>query len=105
MTKSFLFSVSFFVIMGLTACDQSETLVEQMIEANHSKMLFLSDGLVSIPEKSGKFYDMYIGENLSDHVVRWHTFYLSEKLNEILVDDVITGNNLTLEEWRKQGAH
>ncbi|CAN7548811.1 hypothetical protein LJR153_003966 [Paenibacillus sp. LjRoot153] len=77
---------------------------KQMIETNKSKVLFLSDGLISVLDRPGKYYDMYIGESFSDHVVRWNTFYVSEDMKEILVEDVITGNILTLEEWRKRGA-
>ncbi|WP_171686042.1 hypothetical protein [Paenibacillus planticolens] len=77
---------------------------KQMIESNKSKVVFFNDGLLIIPERTGKYYDIYIGESLTDHIVRWHTFYVSEDMKEILVDDVITGDNVTLDEWRKRGA-
>ncbi|WP_187274473.1 hypothetical protein [Paenibacillus sp. N3.4] len=75
-----------------------------MIETNNSKVIFINDGLINIAERTRKYYDLLIGEILSDHIVRWHTFYLSENLKEILVDDVITGDNITLDEWRKHGT-
>lgn len=53
------------------------------------------------PDKSSNsqykdYYNVYVGENHPDHTVRWNTFYVNEKLNNILVEDITTGNLLTL---------
>jgi hypothetical protein len=48
------------------------------------------------------YYSVYVGESHPDHTVRWNTFLVRKDLGRILVDDILTGKYLTLEEWRKR---
>lgn len=45
---------------------------------------------------------VYVGENHDDHTVRWNTFLVGKNLSEILVDDPLTGNYISLHEWRNK---
>jgi hypothetical protein len=59
-----------------------------------------------VPDKNSNdeyhdYYCVYVGEEHSDHTVRWNTFYVKSDLTKILVEDVISGDNVSLEKWRK----
>lgn len=49
-----------------------------------------------------EYYDVYVGEDLGDHTSRWTSFLIRQDLSEILVDDALTGEYISLEEWRSQ---
>ncbi|MGE5328587.1 MAG: hypothetical protein ACM3KR_03660 [Deltaproteobacteria bacterium] len=46
------------------------------------------------------YFEIYVGEDLGDHTSRWNSFLVRQDLKEILVDDVISGEWISLEEWR-----
>lgn len=47
------------------------------------------------------YYLIYVGENHDTYGVRWNSFYVRKDLKEILVDNVVTGEVISIEEWRK----
>lgn len=61
----------------------------------------------SSPNPSGtdpyekNFYFIYIGESTDDHTNRWGTFLVRQDLQEILVDDPVTGQYIGLDAWRR----
>ncbi len=48
------------------------------------------------------YFNIYVGEDLGTHTSRFATFLVRQDLQEILVDDVLTGQYITLAEWRQQ---
>jgi hypothetical protein len=73
----------------------------------------LSDGQVKLimrfDEVPGKnstelyhdYYVIYVGEDHPDHTVRWNTFYVKGDLSKILVENIVSGDIVTLDQWRK----
>ena len=47
------------------------------------------------------YYFIYVGETTDDHTNRWATFLVRQDLQEILVDDPITGQYIGLDGWRE----
>lgn len=47
------------------------------------------------------YYYVYIGNDMGDHMSRWASFWVKPDLTDILVDDVLTGTPVSLEEWRR----
>jgi hypothetical protein len=67
------------------------------------KVIMRLDG---VPDKYSddeyhEYYCIYVGEDHPDHIVRWNTFYVSLNLSKILVDDLFSGNIISVEQWRK----
>jgi len=48
------------------------------------------------------YYDIYVGEDLGSHTSRYATFLVQQDLQEILVDDPISGEYISLADWRNQ---
>lgn len=48
------------------------------------------------------YYDVYVGEDAGDHTNRWATFYVKQDLQVIIVDDALTGSQISLAAWRQQ---
>ncbi len=55
----------------------------------------------SSDEPFSRYYIVYVGENHPDHTVRWNSFYIREDLNEILIEDIVTGEVISLGQWRE----
>ncbi|MGE5417558.1 MAG: hypothetical protein ACM3UZ_12550 [Acidobacteriota bacterium] len=69
-------------------------------------MIYRTDGIpdpTATDEINRDYYCFYVGEDMGDHTNRWQTFYVNKGLTSILVDDVLTGETITLDEWRKRG--
>jgi hypothetical protein len=83
------------------------------IEQFEKQIISDSDGAVTIimrldriPDKNSNdpyrnYYCVYVGEDHKEYTVRWHSVFVSYDMKEILIDDVVTGEVLTLEQWRK----
>lgn len=54
---------------------------------------------VDVYEKN--FFFIYIGEITEDHTNRWATFLVRQDMQEILVDDPVTGQYIGLDAWRR----
>ncbi len=65
----------------------------------------------STPDSNGvtpyekDYYAVYIGESLDNHTNRWATFLVRKDLKEILADDPLTGQYITLPLWREAQVH
>jgi len=46
-------------------------------------------------------YQIYVGEDLGDHTSRWYSFYVNKDMDEIKVEDVVSGELISLAAWRK----
>lgn len=46
------------------------------------------------------FYYIYVGSDMGDHTSRWNSFYVKKDLSEIMVEDIIDGTPMTIDEWR-----
>ncbi|WP_239616798.1 hypothetical protein [Cohnella mopanensis] len=75
-----------------------------MLEANNAKMIIMNNGITDLADKPDKYIELYIGEDKEAYTVRWHTFYIREDYKEILIDNVVTGEILSLESWRQEEA-
>lgn len=67
------------------------------------KVIMRLDG---VPDKYSndeyhEYYCIYVGEDHPDHTVRWNTFYVNLDQSKILVDDLFSGNIISVEQWRK----
>lgn len=51
------------------------------------------------------YYVVYVGEDWPDHTVNWDYFYVDEKMTQILYSNMITGDLLTLSEWRDSSQY
>lgn len=51
--------------------------------------------------KGKQYYQLSFVENSSDAAQRWESFLVAQSDGEILVDDDVSGEALTLEQWRK----
>jgi hypothetical protein len=51
--------------------------------------------------KGKQYYQLSFVENSSDAAQRWESFLVAQADGEILVDDDVSGEALTLEQWRK----
>lgn len=51
------------------------------------------------------YYVVYVGEDWPDHTVNWDYFYVDEKMTQILYSNMITGDLLTLSEWRDSSRY
>lgn len=78
---------------------------EQVRKASNGevKVIMRLDG---VPDKYSndeyrEYYCVYVGEDHPDHTVRWNTFYVNLDLPEILVDDVLSGSVISIDQWRK----
>lgn len=50
------------------------------------------------------YYDLNFVENTPDAAHRWESFVVSQDGKRILVDDVVSGELISLEQWRKDNA-
>ena len=50
---------------------------------------------------TGNFYSVYVGEKWYDRTANWDWFYVGENLDIILWENIVTGELLTLDEWRE----
>jgi len=48
------------------------------------------------------YYSVYVGEDAGDHTNRWATFYVEKDLQGIMVEDILTGGQVSLTAWRQQ---
>ena len=48
------------------------------------------------------YYSVYVGEDAEDHTNRWATFYIEKDLQGIMVEDILTGGQVSLAAWRQQ---
>lgn len=83
---------------------------EEQLSKDSTGKVTLTMRLDGVPDKYSDsqykdFYCIYVGENHPDHTVRWNTFYVNEDLNKIMVEGIITGDLITLEQWRKENAN
>ena len=52
---------------------------------------------------NGKCYwSVNLFEDTPDHAIRFNGFYVQINSNNVLVDDVMSGNPITLKQWRAQ---
>lgn len=51
-----------------------------------------------------EYYCIYVGEGHPDHTVRWNTFYVNLAQSKILVDDTLSGNIISVDQWRKKNS-
>ncbi|KQV80428.1 hypothetical protein ASD15_14535 [Massilia sp. Root351] len=51
--------------------------------------------------KGKQYYQLSFVENSSDAAQRWESFLVAQSDGEILVDDDVSGEPMTLEQWRK----
>lgn len=51
--------------------------------------------------KGKQYYQLSFVENSSDAAQRWESFLVAQSDGEILVDDDVSGEALTLDQWRK----
>lgn len=56
----------------------------------------------STDELLKNYFSIYIGEITDTHTNRWNTFYVRADLQEVLVEDIVNGGTMTLEQWREQ---
>ena len=106
-----------FLILALASCQSRPcTTIEDAFEQVVAlpEVVELS---YRVPERSGGEADVllmkdgedadnwvvYVGENFPDHTVRIYTFQVRKRSGEILVWDVVQGEELALESWRKFG--
>ncbi|MNY48191.1 hypothetical protein D3C86_1835030 [compost metagenome] len=52
--------------------------------------------------KGKQYYQLSFVENSSDAAQRWESFLVAQSDGEILVDDDVSGEPMTLEQWRKE---
>lgn len=78
---------------------------QQIDKSSHGqvKLMMKFDG---VPDQKSTdpyhdYYIVYVGEDHTDHTVRWNTFYVKSDLSQILVEDIMSGDIVTLEQWRK----
>ncbi|WP_257572331.1 hypothetical protein [Janthinobacterium sp. UMAB-60] len=50
------------------------------------------------------YYDLNFVENTPDAAHRWESFVVSQDGKRILVDDIVSGELISLEQWRKDSA-
>ncbi len=84
---------------------------EQMIEDNNlengtdNKLVIYINGEpdpLSSDSYQAFYYDIYVGEDLGSHTSRYATFLVQQDFEEILVDDPVTGEYISLADWRSQ---
>ena len=51
---------------------------------------------------SRDYYGVYVGEDAGDHTNRWATFDVERDLTGIMVEDVLSGTQISLTAWRQQ---
>ena len=54
------------------------------------------------PLKGKQYYQLSFVENSKDAAQRWESFLVAQSDGEILVDDDVSGEPITLEQWRKE---
>jgi len=76
---------------------------ESLIRNKGGKLIMRLDGLpdAKSSDEFAKYYQIYVGEDLGDHVTRWHSFYVNAAMDKIMVEDVVSGELISLEAWRK----
>ncbi|KQW97274.1 hypothetical protein ASC94_07675 [Massilia sp. Root418] len=52
--------------------------------------------------KGKQYYQLSFVENSSDAAQRWESFLVAQSDGEILVDDDVSGEPMSLEQWRKE---
>lgn len=55
-------------------------------------------------DKYQEYYCIYVGEDHPDHTAKWNTFYVNSDLSRILVDDALSGNIISIDQWRKTNS-
>ncbi|MGG3471620.1 hypothetical protein ABES02_29655 [Neobacillus pocheonensis] len=71
----------------------------EFLETQNTPMTIRPDGVFVI--KGKPYVAMYVGESHPTHTVRWGTFYVSLDLTDIQTMDYVTGDVISLEEWRR----
>jgi hypothetical protein len=76
-----------------------------MIKINSEFKLIIRTDSLPDPNASDRLkrnsYLVYVGEDQTDHTVKWNSFYVNKELNEILVEDLLSNEYITLNKWRE----
>ncbi|MWC27922.1 hypothetical protein [Paenibacillus sp. MMS18-CY102] len=65
-----------------------------------SRLMFRYEGNATINNKN--YFRIYVGESQETHTLRWGTLFITPDLKEILIDDLIIEEPMSLMEWRKR---
>ncbi|MEI6603322.1 MAG: PT domain-containing protein [Clostridia bacterium] len=76
---------------------------ESLIRNKGGKLIMRLDGTPdeTSSDEFAKYFQIYVGEDLGDHVTRWYSFYVNATMDKIMVEDVVSGELISLAAWRK----
>lgn len=76
--------------------------------AKHGTKVTLSYMLYNVPQEDSQdkyernYYIVNVGDNMEDRLASWQFFYINKEMTEILVDDIVSGELISLDKWREQ---
>lgn len=83
-------------IFSLAEVRQKNRLVDSLTNHEHGVSL-----IIEKPTAQEKDYQIRVGYNSEQRFETYYNFYMNPRTKQITVDDVISAERLTLEEWRK----